>query len=106
MKSFFKFFGIIAFIAVAVIGFSMFEQYAYEWLFKNQSSYTIKVEINSGYDLSPKSFSIIPGTEQKCGTNTKYSTVSFTYQRTDTHNTTGIRFSASSNFAGGTFYNQ
>jgi hypothetical protein len=108
MKNFFKLFGIIAFIAV--IGFSMigceFEQYAYEWSFKNQSSYTIQVEINSGYDLSPKSFSITPGAEQKCGTNTKYSTVRFEYRRADTHNTTGIRFSDSSDFAGGTFYNQ
>jgi len=77
--------------------------YTYEYVFKNRSSYVIRVDIGTGYDVKPKSFTIKPGTDKRCGGNTSYdSGIAFIYYRADTGDVTGVRWDGNA----ATFYNQ
>jgi len=102
MKNTIKVLGIIA--IVAVIGFSMVsckddeeEKKSNDFIFKNQSSYTIQVDVEDAYKnyWSPNSFSIMPNAEQTVVNNIQSyeeSDFTITWKRTDTNNRTGVRY--------------
>ena len=102
--------GMVALFLVSIIGFVSCEdepkynynepKYSYEWVFRNRSRYTIQVDIDPVYSISPRSFNLRPGVEKKCGTNTYYTEISLTWYRTDTNDGTGVIFDS------GTFSNQ
>jgi len=97
--------GMVALFLISIIGFVGCEhepKYNYEWVFKNQSRYTIQVDIHSEYNVNPRSLSLKPRTAKTVGSNTNYSTILFDYRRTDNGDITGIIWDDYSK----TFYDQ
>jgi hypothetical protein len=101
--------GLAALFVATIIGFVGCKleptTYDYEFFFRNRSSYTIQVDIGSGYDVHPNFFTISPGKDKKCGGNTNYTDSNpfyFYWHRTDTGNDTGIRWDRDAM----TFYNR
>jgi hypothetical protein len=96
--------GLLALFLVLITGFTGCDSetsYANNWIFYNQSSYTIQVNVRAGYDVSPRSFSLRPGSSQKIGSNTN-SRFDFDWYRTDTGNQTGVSWNSNTH----TFYNR
>jgi len=100
------FFGLLA-IMLVFIFFSCDLEPKSERIFKNQSSYTIVVSINSKFKFSPQNFELSPGTEQRCTSDTKYSdnSVAFNWYRKDSGGQSGVNFNNSGNGIA-TFTNQ
>ena len=106
MKKHLSFWGGVA--VVAIIGFVScdFEpSYENNWLFVNQSSFTIQVNITTN-DVHPSSFTLRPGGERNVGSNTASGTIWFNWSRTDTGTQAGVVFVDEPGRAGGTFRNQ
>jgi len=94
--------GLLALFFILITGLTGCDSdpsYEYEWTFHNQSGYTIQVNVKAGYDVSPSSFSLKPGSSQKIGSNTN-SRFDFEWYRTDTGNQTGVNWNSSTD----TFY--
>jgi len=67
--------GLVALFLVLITGLTGCDSgsetsYKTTWTFNNQSRYTIQVDANAGYDVSPRSFFLKPGATQKMGSNT------------------------------------
>jgi len=70
--------------------------YDNEWVFYNQSSYTIQVDITTP-GISPSSFTFGPGKEKKVGSNTYGGTINFSAYTTDAGSGRGIRWDGNTN---------
>ena len=75
--------------------------YRYEWVLTNRSRYTIKVEIDYSYNISPRSFTVSPGSSKRVGSNTYYYYPQMSWYRTDGGGKSGVYWSENDN----TWYN-
>jgi hypothetical protein len=107
-KRLFLVLGLLAFFLVLITGLTGCDSgpsYKYDTVFNNRSSYSIQVDIDYGYDISPRSFTIRPGSSQTVGWNTYYgynNEFNFTYHRADGGNNGAVYWDKSTK----SFYNR
>jgi len=94
--------GLTLLLLLIIIGFNSCkeEEYEFEYIFNNRSSYTIVIEVDSQYDFTPMRTEIKAGGKKTLKTNRLYPEgFSFTWYRKDTGGSWGVRYdTASSSF--------
>lgn len=91
------------FVAIGLTSCEMNQDFDYEFVTRNESSFTIRVEFLTEYRVNPRSFTLSPGAQRTIRTN--HSQVRFNWERADTGMQIGVRFVSDPHSRDGAFRN-